>query len=118
MAGFYPPATPGAVNRSVHIMSFALGFLASKNRRRVRALLNRIKPALCDSLVPEEPVEAYALMDSELLARFNRAVKHYPELLAQLQAHRAGGEPLGADFAVNFEGIEPAANPEAVKKEE
>ena len=45
---------------------------------------------------------AFAMMDSELLARFNRAVRHYPELYAQLQAHIRAGEPLGEDFTPTF----------------
>jgi len=102
VAGFYPPATPNNVNQSVHFMAFALRFLSGKNRKRVRRLLNRLGPSLCDSLIPEEPVEDYARMDSELLARYNRALKHYLELLEQLKAHMANGDPLGEDFSVTF----------------
>lgn len=102
VAGFFPPATPSHVNRSVHLMGWCLRFLAGKNRKRVRRLLTRVGPSLCDSLIPEEPVEAFAMMDSELLARFNRAVRHYPELYAQLQAHLRAGEPLGEDFTPTF----------------
>lgn len=102
VAGFYPPATPANVNQSVHFMAFALRFLSSKNRKRVRRLLTRIKPSLCDSLIPERPVEAFARMDSELLARYNRALKHYLLLLEQLTAHMRTGEPLGEDFEVTF----------------
>ncbi|MGN1025591.1 MAG: zinc dependent phospholipase C family protein [Faecousia sp.] len=105
VADFFLPATPSNVNRSVHFMAFSLRFLSGKNRKRVRSLLNSIKPSLCDSLIPEAPVESYARMDSELLARFNRAAKHYPVLLEQLTAHIRSGEPLGEDFALNFEGI-------------
>lgn len=103
VAGFYPPASPSNVNQSVHFMAFALRFLSSKNRKRVRGLLHSIKPSLCDSLIPETPVEAYARMDSELLARYNRALRHYPELLEQLTAHMRTGEPLGEDFAASFD---------------
>lgn len=105
VAAFFPPATPSNVNRSVHFMAFSLRFLSGKNRKRVRSLLNRIHPGLCDSLIPEAPVTDYARMDSELLARFNRAAKRYPEALEQLTAHIRGGEPLGEAFAPNFEGI-------------
>lgn len=102
VAGFYPPATPSNVNQSVRHMAFALRFLAGKNRRRVRRILNRIKPSLCDSLIPEEPVGAFARMDSELLARFNRAIKQYPRMLEQVESHMRTGEPLGDDFTASF----------------
>ena len=105
VADFFPPAAPSHVNQSVHFMAFSLRFLSGKNRKWVRSLLNKIKPSLCDSLIPEAPVEDYARMDSELLARFNRAAKQYPVLLEQLTAHIHTGEPLGEDFALNFEGI-------------
>lgn len=101
VAQFYPPATGANVFQAVRIMAFALKFLASKNRKRIRRILS-VKPSLQDSLIPEEPVEAFARMDSELLARFNRAVKGYPAMLAQLQAHMATGEALGEDFAPPF----------------
>lgn len=116
VAAFFPPVTPQNVNQSVHFMAFALRFLSGKNRKRVRSLLNRVKPSLCDSLIPEAPVEAYARMDSELLARFNRAVRRYPALLAQLTAHMDGGEPLGEDFGPNFEGTVPG-EPDKTEKE-
>lgn len=102
VAGFYPPATPSNVNQSVHHMAFALRFLAGKNRRRVWRILNRIKPSLCDSLIPEEPVGAFARMDSELLARFNRTLRRYPLMLEQIEAHMHAGEPLGDDFSASF----------------
>lgn len=105
VAAFFPPATPQNVHQSVRFMSAALRFLSGKNRKRTRFLLNRVKPSLCDSLVPESPVEEYARMDSELLARFNRAAKAYPDLLAQLTAHMERGDPLGEAFAPNFEGV-------------
>lgn len=102
VATFFPPATGGNVNQGVRFMGFSLRFLANKNRKRTEKLLRRIKPSLLDSLIPEEPVESYARMDSELLARFNRAAKHYPELLEQLRIHIKSGEPLGEDFAATF----------------
>ena len=102
VATFFPPATGGNVNQGVRFMGFSLRFLANKNRKRTEKLLRRIKPSLLDSLIPDEPVDAFARMDSELLARFKRAAKHYPELLEQLRAHMNTGEPLGEDFAVTF----------------
>lgn len=105
VAAVYPPATGATVNGSVRFMAFALRFLSGKDREKREKLLRKIKPSLCDFFVPEEPVTAWARMDSELLARFNRALREYPELLQQLEAHRKNGEPLGDAFAPNFNGL-------------
>lgn len=102
VATFYPPATGANVHQAVGFMAFALQFLANPHRSRIRRLLKLVKPSLQDSLIPEEPVEAFARMDSELLARFNRAVKGYPAMLEQLMAHMATGELLGEDFQPPF----------------
>nr|MBQ8244180.1 zinc dependent phospholipase C family protein [Oscillospiraceae bacterium] len=102
VAEFYPPATGANVSQSVQFMGFAVRFLAGGNREKREALLKKLKPGITDHMIPPEPVAAFARMDSELLARFNRAVKQYPELLAQLLAHKRTGEPLGGDFAPNF----------------
>lgn len=102
VATFYPPATGVHVHHSVRFMAFALKFLAGKNRQRREKLLRRLKPSLLDSMIPAEPVAAFARMDSELLARYNRCVKHYPVLLEQLRAHMRTGEMLGEDFTATF----------------
>ena len=100
VSAFYPPATGMEVHGSVRAMAFGLKFLAGKNRETREKLLKKLSPALCDFFIPSEPVTAWARMDSELLARFNRALKRYPELLEQLRS----GEPLGEDFAPDFGG--------------
>lgn len=102
VAAFFPPATGGNVNQAVRFMGFSLRFLSSKKRRARERLLRLVKPSLLDSLIPEEPVESYARMDSELLARFNRAVKEYPQRLEQLRAFQNQGQPLGDDFLATF----------------
>lgn len=104
VADVYPTATGGDVYRSVRFMAFAIRFLAGKDREKRRKLLLKLKPSLCDFFIPETPVTAWARMDSELLARFNRALREYPELLAQLEEHRKSGAPLGEDFAATFGG--------------
>ena len=100
VSAFYPPATGMEVHGSVRAMAFGLKFLAGKNRETREKLLKKLSPALCDFFIPSEPVTAWARMDSELLARFNRALKRCPELLEQLRS----GEPLGEDFAFDFSG--------------
>lgn len=102
VAAFYPPATGGNVNLCVKNMALLHKFGANKNRARTEKILKKLKPSLCDGLIPTEPVEAFARMDSELLARFNRAVKQYPVLLEQLLEHMRTGAELGQDFAPDF----------------
>lgn len=102
VAEFYPPATGGNVHLSVRSMTRALRYLSGGKRQKREKLLNTLKSPLCEHFVPEEPVEAYARMDSELLARYNRCLRLYPALLGQLEAHRKSGEPLGEEFAPDF----------------
>lgn len=102
VAAFYPPATGGNVNLSVKNMALLHKFGANKNRERTEKWLKKLKPGLCDGLIPEEPIPEFARMDSELLARFNRALKQYPGMLRQLQEHMHTGEVLGEDFTSDF----------------
>lgn len=101
-AAFYPTATGADVSQGVRFMAFSLRFLAGGSRQRREKLLRRLKPSLCDMFIPEAPVAAYARMDSELLARFNRAQRQYPQLLQQLEACGRTGEPLGEEFLPTF----------------
>lgn len=102
VSGFFPPAAPGAVWQAVKFMALYTRFLNQKNRDRAEKLLKFIKPSLQDHLIPLEPDPAYLRMDSELLARFNRGMKNYPQMLQQLTACLQNGEPLGEDFAPRF----------------
>lgn len=104
VSAFYPPATGAQVHGSVRSMAFGLRFLAGKNREKREKLLRKLKPALCDFFIPSEPVTAWERMDSELLARFNRAAKQYPQMLQQLEDHLRTGAPLGEAFAPDFDG--------------
>lgn len=103
VSSFYPPATPFIVYQAVGFMTLYTRFLNQKNRPRVEQLLNLVKKSLRDHLIPEVPDARFTRMNSELLARFNRAVKDYPSLLQQLTAHLCSGDPLGEDFAPSFE---------------
>lgn len=105
ISAFYPPATGANVHGSIHSMAFSLRFLAGKNRETRQKLLQKVKPSLCDFFIPTEPVTAWARMDSELLARFNRGLKQYPALLQQLEEHMQTGEVLGEEFAPDFGGM-------------
>ena len=102
VAEFFPGATGANVNRGVRNMIFALNFLSSKNRKGRERLLKLINANLLDNLVPRRGLPVYARMDSELLARFNRQVRRYPEMLRQIQEHMQTGEALGEDFQATF----------------
>ncbi len=102
VAGFYPPATPGSVNQGVRHMRWALGFLSGKDREKREKLVKKAKPGLAEHFIPVEPVTAFARMDSELLARYNQAMRAYPGMMTQLISHMKTGEPLGEDFAPQF----------------
>lgn len=103
VAALYPSATPSGVSQSVRRMAMSTRFLAGKNRSRVEKLLKLTKKQeLMDQLLPTEGDERFKRMDSELLARYNRALKQYPVLLEQLTAHLRTGQPLGEDFAPKF----------------
>lgn len=102
VAAFYPPATGGNVNTSVKNMAWFCKLGANSKRQRTQTLLKKLKPTLCDNLIPPEPITEFARMDSELLARFNRAAKQYPAMLEQLLAHIRDGSPLGEEFTPDF----------------
>lgn len=102
VAGFYPPATPGGVWQSVRFMALYSKYLHQKNREKVEKQLNLVKKSLLDHLIPQEPVAAFARMDSELLARYNRCLRDYPDMLRELLHHMETGEPLGERFAPVF----------------
>ena len=102
VAEFYPPSTGGDISRCLRIMAVMHKMSASKNRRRTESLLKRLKPSICDGLIPEEGSEFYARLDSELLLRYNRAMKRYPELLTQLRNFMKHNEPLGEEFSSDF----------------
>lgn len=99
---FYPPATGANVSIAVRFMAFSLRFLNGKNRVRTEKILSRLPQSIQDQLIPEDTQPGCAMMNSELLARYNRAVKLYPQLLGQLRHHMKTGEPLGEDFTAVF----------------
>lgn len=104
ISSFYPPATGANVHGSIFAMACALRFLAGKRREKRKWLLHKLTPSLEAFFIPTEPVTAWSRLDSELLARFNRALKQYPQMLQQLETHIRTGEPLGEDFAPDFDG--------------
>lgn len=98
VAAFYPPASPNQVNQGVKFMAFSLSFLAKKKRGFLGSVIKGVSPGLLDHAVPEEADENAAMTDSELLARFNWAVRDYPKLLEELEHCRKTGEELTEGF--------------------
>lgn len=103
VASFYPPAKPGNVYWAHKAMVCSIRFLNQKNRARTEKLLTLVKKDNLDNLIPLEPTPGFARMDSELLARYNRALRAYPRLLEQILDHMKSGTPLGEDFAPCFD---------------
>lgn len=102
VASLYPPATPGSVHRGVTFMRLAIRYLSGKDQEKVRKQLTRVRPGLTAKLVPSQPVEEYARMDSELLARYNRALRAYPQMVQQLLDFMKQGTELDEAFAAAF----------------
>lgn len=103
VSSIYPPSSPGSVHRGVTFMRWSLHYLAGKDQKKVTRQLNRLSPSLTNKLVPAQPVEAYARMDSELLARYNRALRAYPQMVQQfLDLMKEGGELEGELFSLPF----------------
>ena len=102
VATFYPGSTGGNVNLSVKNMALMHKFGANKNRARTEKLLKKLKPSLLEGLIPAQPLEGYTRMNSELLVRFNRAMKQYAPMLEQLREYMRTGAELGEEFLPDF----------------
>ncbi len=102
VARFYPTVTGGMVSRSLFLMTRCLRFLRGGSREQREKLLKKASASLAEHFIPTEPVAAWSRMDSELLARFNRGLRQYPELLRQLEESRKADKALGEDFAPIF----------------
>ena len=102
VAEFYPPATGGNISRSISLMALGLRFLSHPNRKLTQSLLTRIKPSICDNMIPETEQEHLAPYIWELKNLYNQALARYPRLLCQIRDHRSAAAPLGEDFAPDF----------------
>ncbi len=98
VASFYPPAAAGHVSASVRHLRQLWKLSASKKRRQRVRLLQKLNAGLCDHLIPLETAPGGERTNSELLARYNRALKQYPQLLVRLQDHLRTGEPFDQSF--------------------
>lgn len=100
---FYPPATAAQTHSSIRNMTHFCHLLSRKKRGFVAKLLILAgKPHYQQRLRLPSPDAEHLRIDSELLARCNRAAKLYPVLLKQLTAAMEAGEPLGPEFDPSF----------------
>lgn len=103
VSAFYPPVTENQAYAALGRTRRFYHFLAGKNRKRVEKLLSLTgKRELKERLLPAELPRIMTRTTSDYLARYNRALKHYPALLEQLTEAKDKDHPLGSDFAPTF----------------
>lgn len=102
VAAFYPGSTGGKVFLGIRFMSLFNKFLCHPNRARQTKILQKIKPSLCDYMIPAEEQEDLAPYIRELHDLYGQALERYPRLLQQITAHLTSGEALGEEFAADF----------------
>jgi len=99
---FYPGSTGGKVFRSIRFMSLFTKFLAHPNRARQIRLLQKVKPSLCDYMIPAEESEDLAPYIRELQDLYGQALERYPVMLSQLTRHLQTDAGFGDDFTPDF----------------
>lgn len=99
VAAFYPGASGGKVFRSIRFMALFTKFLAHPNRTR---LLQKIKPTLCDHMIPAVESEDLAPYIRELHSLYGQALERYPHLLSQLTGYLETATGFGEDFSPDF----------------
>lgn len=93
VAGFYPPATAAQTHGVIRRMTRFYHFLSGKNRSKVEKVLKLLKNREWLQRIPEEDISPEPTRTvSEYILRYNRAVKQYPVLLAQLLHRELGSE--------------------------
>ena len=102
VAAFYPGSTGGKVFRSIRFMVLFTKFLSHPNRARQTWILQKIKPSLCDYMIPAEENDDLAPYIRELHDLYGQALERYPQLLAQVQNNLQTGEAFGDAFTPDF----------------
>lgn len=100
---FYPPATAAQTHAAIRHMTLFYRFLAGKNQKRVHRILSALgKSDLKLRAFPKELPYTPTATAQELMSRYSRAVKLYPDLLAELTRAMEEGTPLGGIFKPTF----------------
>ena len=102
VAAFYPGSTGGKVSQSIRFMALFTKFLCHPNRARQTKILQKIKPRLCDFLIPAEENEDLSPYVRELHDLYGQALERYPAMLSQLTAHLRTGADFGEEFTPDF----------------
>lgn len=104
-AGFYPPATEGAVNQSIKNMAFCVKTLAAPGGIRkngVNLAVKLSKGRLASHVMTRTPNPKCSHLNGELQALYDRALEKFPRMLEALKAHMSHNAPLGEDFSHPF----------------
>lgn len=104
VAGFYPPATPGAVNASVRGMAMSVKLLAMPNGNFRRFVEGAAGEKLRQHFMHRSPNKNCAHLDEPMLALWEEALARFPAMLDALQAHMSHNAPLGELFERTFNG--------------
>lgn len=101
VARFYPPASAGAIKRSVKDMAnFTKLFAAPEGMRRqvLEKGVGIVAKSYADMLMTEKPLPLCAPYLPELMEKYEKAARRFPEMLTQLQAHMTYSAPFGDEF--------------------
>ena len=102
VAAFYPGTTGGKVAQGIRFMALSTRFLAHPNRARQTRILQKIKPSLCDYMIPAEENADLAPYIRELHDLYGQALERYPLLLQQVTDHLQTGADFDETFAADF----------------
>lgn len=102
VAAFYPGATGGKVFRGTRFMALQTKFLAHPNRKNREKLLGKLKPGLCDFMIPAEENPDLVPYIRELHDLYSQALERYPQMLGEVTHHLQTGAGFGDDFTPNF----------------
>ena len=102
VAAFYPGSTGGKVFRGIRFMALFTRFLCHPNRARQTKILQKIKPRLCDYMIPAEENADLAPYIRELYDLYGQAMQRYPILLQQVHDHLKTGAGFDEAFAADF----------------
>ena len=105
VSGFFPPATPADIHRSVSHMAAILKFLASPRgpkRTALNAAISITGDKFSQHVMPPMANPNCAHLDEELMGLYQKALEAYPALAEQLTAHLTYNATLGEAFAAPF----------------